>query len=234
MAREPLVLLPGLLLDERLFAAQIEALADIAAPLPVVLDREDSIDAMAARVLAEAPERFALCGLSMGGYVALGIVRRAPERVTRLALLDTRAEPDDEAGRARRLALIERAEREGLDAVLDDLLPLFVHADAFARLEPELRRMAHRIGPEAFVRQQRAIMGRPDQRPHLGAIRCPTLVLCGRQDALTPVACHEAMAAAIPDATLVVLPRCGHLAPLERPELTTPQLRLWLERPAAD
>lgn len=228
---EPLLLLPGLLCNRLLFAPQIEALGDQREIMVADLRHDDSMAGMAERVLADAPEAFALCGLSMGGYLALEIMRRAPRRVTRLALLDTRAAPDNPELAARRRDLIALADRGEFKGVTPRLLPLFLHPDRLSdeRLTGTVQAMAEAVGKEAFIRQQRAIMGRDDARAGLGAIRCPTLVLCGRQDVLTPVAMHEEIAAAIPEATLVVLPHCGHLSTLERPELVNAQLRLWLE-----
>ena len=230
MAQIPLLLLPGLLLDARLYAPQIMALADLAAPTVADLTRTDHIAGMAEKALAAAPERFALCGLSMGGYVALEIMRRAPERVLRLALLDTQARPDPEDRRAARRELIAKAEEGRFEEVVDQLTGLFIHPERQADgvLTGTIRAMAADVGPAGFRRQQSAIMNRPDSRPSLGAIGCATLVLCGRQDVLTPVELHEEMAAAIPAATLVVLPSCGHLPPLEQPAAVSAQLRLWL------
>jgi pimeloyl-ACP methyl ester carboxylesterase len=230
MAKTPLLLLPGLLLDERLYAPQTAALADLAAPTVADLTGADSVAPMAEQALAAAPARFALCGLSMGGYVALEILRRAPERVLKLALLDTQARPDPDERRARRREQIAAAEAGRFDQVVGQLAQLFVHPErhADAALTGAIRAMAAKVGVAGFRRQQAAIMGRPDSRPTLAAIACPTLVLCGRQDVLTPVELHEEMAAMIPDATLVVLPRCGHLAPLEQPDAVSAQLRVWL------
>jgi pimeloyl-ACP methyl ester carboxylesterase len=226
----PLLLLPGLLLDQRLYQAQRAALADLADAQVADLTQDDRIAAVAARALAAAPPRFALCGLSMGGYVALEIMRQAPERVARLALLDTQARPDTPAARQRRLDLMALAERGAFAGVTPKLLPLFIHPDrlADAALTGTITAMAGAVGKDGFLRQQRAILGRIDSRPSLTAIACPTLVLCGREDALTPPTLHQEMAEAIPEATLVVLPRCGHLSPLERPDAVSAQLRAWL------
>jgi pimeloyl-ACP methyl ester carboxylesterase len=230
MTRTPLIFLPGLLLDERLYGAQIAALAARAEPKVIDLTRADSIAGMAEAALAEAPERFALCGLSMGGYVALEIMRRAPRRVLKLALLDTQARPDGDEARTRRRNLMARAERGEFESAIDQLLPLFIHPDRLAARDSvtTIRAMAAKVGRDGFVRQQTAILDRVDSRPSLAAIACPTLVLTGRQDVLTPVALHEEMAAAIPAATLVVLPRCGHLSPLEQPAMVSAQLGAWL------
>ncbi len=229
----PLVLLPGLLCDRRLFGPQIPALeAGGRRVLVPDLTGEDTIEALAARVLAEAPPGpFALCGLSMGGYVAQEVVRQAPARVARLALLDTRARADTPEETARRRGLIELAERGEFRGVTPRLLPLLVHHDRLAdgALAGLVQAMAAGVGKDAFLRQQRAIMARRDYRPLLPAIRVPTLVLCGREDAITPPDMHLEIAAAVPDATLVVVPGCGHLAPLERPTAVAAQLAAWLD-----
>lgn len=230
MAQVPLLMLPGLLLDERLYAPQIVALADLAEPRVADLTGADSIAGMAEQVLTTAPERFALCGLSMGGYVALEIMRRAPERVLKLALLDTQARPDPDERRAGRREQIAKAEDGQFDEVAGQLLQLFIHPQRQndAVLTDAVRAMAAKVGVAGFRRQQTAIMNRPDSRSSLATIGCATLVLCGRHDIPTPVELHEEMAAAIPDATLVVLPHCGHLSPLEQPAAVSAQLRVWL------
>jgi pimeloyl-ACP methyl ester carboxylesterase len=176
------------------------------------------------------PERFALAGLSMGGYVALEVFARAPERITRLALLDTRYQTDGEAESARRRGLIELAEKGQFKGVTPRLLPLFIHRDRLddAELAGTVTAMAERVGKEAFITQQRAIQGRRDHSPTLVTIRVPTLVVCGRQDALTPLADHQALAAGIAGARLVVIEDCGQLATIERPEPVNAALRHWL------
>ena len=228
---DPIVLLPGLLCDHRLYAGQLPALEARGGVMVGDLTRRDSIPALAAQILDEAPPRFALAGLSMGGYVALEILRRAPGRVTRLALLDTQARADTEEGKARRRGLMALAEKGEFKGVTPRLLPLFVGADALAdpAITGTVQGMAESTGKDAFLRQQTAIMGRPDSRPGLRAIPCPTLVLAGREDQLTPPEVQIEMAQAIPNATLVLLPRCGHLAPLERPAEVTRQLLAWLD-----
>jgi pimeloyl-ACP methyl ester carboxylesterase len=227
---EPLLLLPGLLCDRRLYAAQILALGCGRDVRVGDLGHDDSTPAMARRVLADAPPGFALCGLSMGGYVALEIVRQAPERVARLALLDTQARADTAEITARRRGLIELAHKGEFKGVTPRLLPALLHPDRLQDdgLTATVTAMAEAVGQQAFLRQQQALMTRADLRPLLGKVGCPTLVLCGRQDALTPLPLSLEMAAAIPDATLVVLPRCGHLSTLERPDAVTAQLRAWL------
>ncbi|SDD94448.1 alpha/beta fold hydrolase [Rhodospira trueperi] len=228
--RAPLVLLPGLLNDAALWAAQVRDLADIADPVVADLTRDESIAALAARVLAEAPPRFALAGLSMGGYVALAVALAAPERVERLALLDTNARADKPEQSARRHELIGWARDGRFGEVMPALLPMLVtpaHAEDEA-IAGTVRGMATRVGPEGFIRQQTAIMGRPDRRAALAGIACPTLVLCGRDDALTPPEMHEEMRDGLPHARLEVIPDCGHLSPLEQPAAVSAAVRAWL------
>jgi len=231
MARKPpLVLLPGLLCDKTLWRSQIEALGDVAEPWVADLTQDDSIAAMVRRLLAAAPPRFVLAGLSMGGYCALEVMRQAPERVERLALLDTGARADTPEQTSRRRGLIELAEKGEFKGVTPRLLPLFLHPDRLkdAKLVGEVTAMAERVGKDAFLRQQKAIMGRVDSRPSLGSIRCPTLMLCGRQDALTPPDLAEEIAAGIPGARLDLIDNCGHLSTMERPDAVNAELRQWL------
>jgi pimeloyl-ACP methyl ester carboxylesterase len=187
---------------------------------------------MAARALAEAPPRFALGGLSMGGYVALAMQRMAPERVTRLALLDTTARPDTEDGTARRRALMELARSGRFHEVHQALWPRLVHPDRTAdkALEHIVLTMMNDTGVDAFCREQEAIIARVDSRPLLGAIACPTLVLVGAQDAITPVEMAQEMADAIPAAALAIVPETGHLATLEAPVHVNAALAKWLMR----
>ncbi len=228
----PLVLLPGLLTDERLWANQRAALAEAADIRVADLTRDDSMAGMAARLLADAPPRFALAGLSMGGYVALEVLRRAPERVAGLALLDTTARPDTPEQSARRTEALALARSGAFARIMPALLPLLVHPDHLK--DPAIgglaREMAAAIGPDAFIRQQTAIMARPDSRPGLPAIACPTLVLVGRQDQITPPDRAEEMAEAIPGARLAVIEECGHLSALEQPAAVGAALAGWLDR----
>lgn len=226
-----LVLLPGLLCDDALWAHQVENLASVADVRVADLTREDNLPDMARHVLARAPERFAMAGLSMGGYVAQEILRQAPDRVERLALLDTNARADTGEQSTRRRALMAEAEEGDFKGVTPKLLPNLVHPDHVdvAHVRDTVLGMAERVGKDAFLRQQNAIMHRPDGRADLGAVTCPALVLCGADDAMTPPEVHDEMAAALGGpATRVTIDHCGHLAPLEQPEQTTSALAAWL------
>lgn len=228
----PLVLLPGHMADAGLWAHQVAHLADLA-PIQVMdLARPDSLAGMASAVLAAAPPRFVLAGFSMGGYLAFELLRRAPQRIARLALLDTSARPDAPEQAERRHRFMAMADTDGIDPVMAAYMPIFVHPDrlADAALVGGLNDMARQLGLAAFMNQQKAMLGRPDSRPGLGAIAVPTLVLCGRQDALTPLAVHQEMAEGIPGASLVVIEDSGHMTPLERPQAVTAVLRYWLQR----
>jgi pimeloyl-ACP methyl ester carboxylesterase len=229
-AKTKLVLVPGLLCTAALWAPQIAALSDIAECTVADHTRHDIMDGIARSILAAAPERFALAGLSMGGYIAYEIVRQAPERVERLALLDTGSRADTPERTAARRDLLATAEREGVAHAQKLLMPSLVHKARLAdrALVDTVLQMAVDTGLEAFQRQEAAIIGRPDNRPLLPAIRCPTLVLVGEQDALTPPELAREIAAGIPGATLKIVPDCGHLSTLERPEAVSGALRAWL------
>ena len=227
---DTLVLVPGLNCTEKLFEAQIAALSDSWRIVVADHTQDDTIEAIAQRLLRHAPERFALAGLSMGGYVALEVMRVAPERVTRLGLLDTSARADTGEARQRRETLIALAEGGRFGDVHAELWPRLVHPERHSDREFEgvVREMARATGAEAFVRQERAIMARRDARPLLPGIEIPTLVLVGQDDALTPPELAREMAEMVEWASLVVVPRSGHLSPLEQPEAVTQALRLWL------
>ncbi|MET3712280.1 pimeloyl-ACP methyl ester carboxylesterase [Sphingomonas trueperi] len=228
--RAPLLLLPGLLCDAALWRVQVEALADVAEAQVADLTLDDSVAAMAARALRSAPPRFALAALSMGGYVAFEVLRQAPERVTRLALIDTSAAPDSAERSAERRAAMASLAFGRFVGVTTRILPQLIHPDAVAGpVGAAVRAMAARVGGDAFLRQQRAILNRPDSRPLLPGIRVPTLVAVGAEDLLTPPADARAMHAAIPGSTLHLFEDCGHLPPLERPAETTALLRAWLD-----
>lgn len=225
----PTVLIPGLFLTPRLYAEQLPALWRFGPVMVADHRRDDSMAAIARRILADAPPRFALVGLSMGGYIALEIVRQAPARVARLALLDTTARPDTPEQSERRRAQIALAEKGRFTEIVDLQFPMLVHRSRHgdAALRQVIRRMAEETGPDAFIRQQTAIMNRPDSRGDLARISCPTLVLVDDGDEITPPDRAEEMAAAIPDARLVVVAECGHLSTLERPEAVAQALAEW-------
>ncbi|MDH4563961.1 alpha/beta fold hydrolase [Pseudomonas sp. BN411] len=224
-----LVLLPGLLNDERLWAHQAAALADEVDIHIPDLTRDDSIAAMARRVLDEAPEQFALAALSMGGYVAFEIMRQAPERVLRLALFDTMASLDSPERAATRKGLLELAERGRFVGVSPQLMPRLIHPRWLdSQVSATVQQMASAVGKDGFVRQQQAIIKRDDSLPMLGDIQVPTLIVVGADDQLTPVSEAWLMHERITGSRLEILEHCGHLPPLEEPELTTILLREWL------
>jgi pimeloyl-ACP methyl ester carboxylesterase len=222
----PIVLIPGLLATPRLYAEQIPELWRIGPITVAIHTRDDSMGAIARRILVSAPPRFALAGLSMGGYLSFEILRQAPERVAKLALLDTSARPDVPEQSEQRRAQMELARKGGLDEVTDLLFPRLVHANRRhdAALRELVRLMAREVGAAAFVRQQTAIIGRPDSRPTLGTIRCPTLVIVGDGDLLTPPERAKEIAAGIAGARLLTVPDSGHLSTLEQPRAVTEAL----------
>lgn len=232
----PLILLPGMPLDADLWAHQQTHLGDVTPHIIIPdLTGADSVDALAASVLATAPDRFALAGLSMGGYVALAIMRQAAGRVSRLALLDTNARADTPEQSANRKGAIDMVRAGRLGTVVASSLPRLVHKDRLAdsAFVARIQAQAERVGADGYIRQQTAIMNRPDSRSMLADIRIPTLVLCGRQDVVTPPDLHVEMADAIAGAQLTLIEECGHLSAMEQPQAVTALLRLWLTSPAS-
>jgi len=231
MSKMPLLLCPGLLNDATLWRHQLQSLVDIAEAEVADLTDADSVAALARTVLDRAPPRFALAGLSMGGYVAFEIMRQAPERVSRLALFDTRARLDPPESRERRLALIDIARRGGFSKLPAQMLANQVHPDhvAVPHIVSAVLGMAERIGSDAFIRQQTAILSRPDSLAGLAAIGVPTLVAGGRQDSITPPEILREIADGIPGAKLVIVEDAGHLTPLEQPQAVSALLRYWLQ-----
>ena len=230
MKKPHVVLLPGLLEDAEAFAHPIAGLAEVADFTVVDLTRSDTMAALASDALAQAPEGdFALVGHSMGGYVAFEMLRQAPGRVMSLALLNTNARPDSVESTENRKRLLALAERD-FDGVVKTLMQKQLTPEHMAdpAIAATITQMAHAVGREAFARQQNAIIGRVDSRPHLGAIRCPTLVLAARDDQIMPLGMLEEMAEGIDAARLVVVEDCGHMATLEQPEAVTDALHLWL------
>ena len=227
-----LILLPGLLNDARLWQAQAERLASVANVSVADLTGSDTIAELAADVLEQVPAgMFALAGLSMGGYVALEVMRQAPERVMALALLDTSARPDTPEATENRHKLMELAKTD-FPAVSRGLREKLLHPAHLGDvvLAELIDDMAVVVGKDGFIRQQQAILARIDSRPTLLNIKCPTLVLCGREDKLTPVEVHEEMTALIPHASLTIVEHCGHLSPIEQPAVVADALHQWLQQ----
>jgi pimeloyl-ACP methyl ester carboxylesterase len=230
MKRENLFILPGLLEDADAFDAVIAGLADIAACVVADMTRADSIEGLAKAALDQAPAgKFLLAGHSLGGYVALEIMRNAPERVARLALLNTHARPDTAESTENRRRLMALADRD-FEQVVATLMPRLMTADH--QKDPILTgiigAMALAVGKEAFKRQETAIIGRIDSRPHLKGIRVPTVVIAAREDQLMPVEILKELADGIPGARLAVIEDSGHMAPMEQPEEVAAALREWI------
>ena len=227
---EPLVLLPGMMCDARLFAAQTAAFSATRAVHIGPITEGETVAEMAEAVLAGAPERFALAGLSMGGIVAMEMVRQAPERISRLALLDTSPLPETPEAAALRGPQIAGARAGRLEDVMrDEMKPRYL-APGHGRIEVMrvVMEMARALGPDVFVRQSRALQRRPDAQPVLRGVTVPTLILCGRHDALCPVRRHEFMQSLVTGSTLEIIEDAGHLPTLEKPEETTAALGRWL------
>lgn len=230
MNKIQLLFLPGLVCDQRLWQAQADGLADIAHSKVADLSAAESISLLATSALAQAPAgQFALAGLSMGGYIALEIMRQAPERVLALALLDTSARPDTEEASANRRTAIEQAKTD-YKTVIEKLTAKLIHPDHLQNtaLTDVIAAMAHSLGKDVFIQQQNAIIGRKDSRESLNNIQCPTLILCGRDDGVTPLEVHEEMHRKIRNSQLRVIETCGHLSTLEQPGQVTAALRTWL------
>ena len=226
----PVVMVPGLLCTPRLYAEQIPALWRFGPVTIADHTRDDSMSAIAQRILSLAPPQFALVGLSMGGYVAFEVLRQAPARVLKLVLLDTTARPDLPEQTDARKGQVDLARRGGFAGISDLLFPRFVAASRHGdeALKAIVRTMAQDVGADAFVRQQTAIMNRVDSGPGLAAISCPTLVVVGEQDVLTPPDRAAEIAAAVPNARRLVVPDCGHLSTLEQPQTVTRALTEFL------
>jgi pimeloyl-ACP methyl ester carboxylesterase len=227
----PLVLVPGLLCSARLYAAQVAALWPFGQVAVADHRRDADMAAIAARILANAPPRFALVGLSMGGYIAFAMMRLAPERIVKLALLDSSARPDTPEQKVNREKSIVTAEAGKLNDIVETLIPRFLHRNRVndEALKETVRTMASETGAEAFVRQTKAIKSRQDSRPLLSEIRCPALVLVGDGDELTPPELAKEIAGGISGARLTIIPDCGHLSTLEKPDAVNAALASWLE-----
>ena len=216
--------------DERLYAHQIAALQATHDCRVFVFRDHDSMAGMAQQVLSSMPERFTLIGLSLGGYAAFEVIRRALERLERLVLIDTTAVADHPARREGRHKDIATVQQGGIDALIPELparwlLPAHVGNPSLVQL---MASMARSVGAQGQFNQQTAMLGRPDSHADLARVRVPTLVMCGRQDPVTPLADHEAMAACVPGSRLTVIEDCGHLSTIEQPRAVTAELNQWL------
>jgi len=231
MPADNILLLPGMMCDERLWSHQIAAMT---VPVKVAdLSKSDTIQSMAADAIAAAPARFAVAGLSMGGILAFEIWRQAPDRVSHLALLDTNPHPDSPDKKALRFEHIAAAASGQLEQLtIESLKPLYLarkNRDDEELLNTILD-MALSLGPGVFERQSLAVMKRPDSVPALATITCPTSIICGREDAICPPSFHELMAQEISGARLVVIDDCGHMSSMEQPETVTAELLQLLAR----
>lgn len=231
--REPLVFLPGMMCDERLFGPQIAALSPEHAVTVAPITGGDRMEEIASGLLDVLPRKFALAGLSMGGIVAMEILRRAPERVSRVALMDTNALAETPQSAADYEPFIIKLKAGLLEAAVQSLFRPDYLAPGSQRttILNTLAQMSENIGCEAIIRQVRAIQRRRDYQSTLRQCKVPALVLCGEHDGLTPRRRHEAMAALIPYAELAVIHDAGHLPTLEAPDAVTAALRVWLKQP---
>lgn len=228
----PIVFLPGMMCDARLFAPQINALSGSHPVMCHPLVGHDTIEALAAQILATSPDQFALAGLSMGGIVAMEVLRQAPERVERVALLDTNPLAEKDEVKAKRIPQVEAAQNGELRRVMrDEMKPNYL-ADGpnLGAILDLCMAMATDLGPDVFVAQSHALQTRPDQSEVLSRYNGPALVLCGREDGLCPVERHELMHALLPNSELVIVENAGHLPTLEQPAQTNAALTRWLER----
>jgi pimeloyl-ACP methyl ester carboxylesterase len=234
--KKSLLLVPGLLCDDAVWASQAAALADISAVRVANNGATDSLGALAESIIAHAPPRFALAGHSMGGRIALEVARRVPERLIGLALLDTGYEalaPGEPGEREAvgRHALLAMARREGMRAMARTWVQGMVYPPRLTDVElvEPILDMFERRTPDLFALQIKALLARPDATPVLRTLQCPTLVLCGREDAWAAPSRHDVMARMIRHSTLEIIPDCGHMSTLERPQAVNQALRRWLE-----
>ncbi|HTM46034.1 MAG TPA: alpha/beta fold hydrolase [Polyangiaceae bacterium] len=216
------------LTDERLFAHQVAALSATHDCHVYAFRDHPTLGGMAVELLANAPPRFTLIGLSLGGYLAFEVLRRQRERIERLVLLDTRAVADTETLRQGRLADIAKVQAGGIDALIPELPGRWIHPSHRARLGDLMRSMARSIGDRGQFNQQQAMLARPDSHADLRTVSVPTLVACGREDTGTPLAEHERMRDCVPGARLEVFEQCGHLSTIEQPNVVTSALTSWL------
>jgi len=230
--KTPVVLLPALLCNAGLFIHQIKALEDSCDFFVPETGLETDIGAAAQRILRQVPDRFILGGISMGGYIAFEILRQAPERVAGVILMDTNARSDSPAAQENRKKMIEKVKKEGIEAVieaalLDILLPVNRENDIIRHI---LVHMANTIGAKKYINQQTLIMNRPDSTNLLPKISCPTLIMGGDQDILSPPKTMDNIAAQIPESTHIIIENSGHLPPIENPAAVTSAWRLFFKQ----
>ena len=228
---EPLLLLPGMMCDDRLFALQVDQFSADRTVLIPHLTGQENFAGLARQILADAPRRFALGGLSMGGITAMEIMRLAPERVTRLALMDTNHLPDSPEKAAGRERQIKKVLSGGLsDIMQNEMKPNYVAEGPGKEAILDLcMDMAETLGPEVFISHTRALQTRRDQSDILKNISVPTLVMCGREDAFCPVETHELIHSLIPNSKLSIIEGAGHLPVLEQSDMTNDVLQHWLD-----
>jgi pimeloyl-ACP methyl ester carboxylesterase len=233
--RPSLVFVCAHLTDERLYAPQLAVLeADY--DCSVYCFREyDSMGGMAAELLARAPARFSLIGLSLGGYVALEVIRRDLARIERLVMMDTSADADTPRHRAGRLADIEKVKAGGIEALIPELPARWLHPDRATRADfvELMASMARSVGAQGEYNQQMAMLKRPDSHEDPRRVRVPTLFVCGREDTARPIAEHESMHACVPGSRFEIIEHCGHLSTIEQPGIINRLLTGWLEGTAA-
>lgn len=229
----PLLLLPGTLCDATLFAHQVENLMDVCVPQVVDIHHQDNLSEVAQYVLSQVDGEFAVAGLSYGGIVAFELWRQAPERIAKIALLNTTPKPASQATREAQQRFVGMGHLgEFREVTTDFLKDRMLHPDhqKDMMLRQKVLDMAENIGLQGFVNEVRAQHGRPDSTPDLLNITCPTLVLTGREDMVIPVPIHEEMAAALPNTQLLIIEHCGHLSTMEQPDIVTNALREWLAK----
>ena len=229
---EPLVLLPGMMCDARLFGPQIKAFSATHPIMTLPINDHETVEELAADILQAAPPAFALAGLSMGGIVAMEVFRQAPNRITRLGLLDTNPKAEVAAVAQNREPQIAKVRDGGLRGVMrDEMKPNYLtDGPNRGQILDLCMAMAETLGPEIFVKQSRALQSRPDQQETLRTVKVPTLVLCGEDDALCPIHRHELMHDLISGSTLTIIKNAGHLPTLEQPTATNEAIAQWLNQ----
>jgi pimeloyl-ACP methyl ester carboxylesterase len=230
--KEPLLLLPGMMCDVRLYGPQIEAFSHDRVIITAPLNDRGTVAQLAQDILANAPPSFALAGLSMGGIVAMEVFRQAPKRVTRLALLDTNPKAEVAAVAENREPQIAKVRAGQLRAVMrDEMKPNYLtDGPRMGQILDLCMAMADALGPDVFINQSRALQSRPDQQDTLRQVKVPALILCGEDDTLCPIHRHALMHDLIPGSTLKIIKNAGHLPTLEQPHTTNEALAQWLNQ----